>query len=54
MLERERNIAIRILITGSGVRVPDNPQLAVTCGMFSESRGCIHLIEKGSTARIGL
>jgi len=27
MLERERKIAIRLLITGSGVRVPHNPQL---------------------------
>jgi len=25
MLERERKIAIRLLITGSGVRVPHNP-----------------------------
>jgi len=25
MLERERKIAIRFLITGSGVRVPHNP-----------------------------
>jgi hypothetical protein len=30
MLERERKIAIRLLITGSGVRVPHNPL------MFSE------------------
>jgi len=27
MLERERKIAIRLLITGSGVRVPHNPHL---------------------------
>ncbi len=26
MLERERKIAIRLLITGSGVRVPHNPR----------------------------
>ena len=39
---------------GYVVRVPHNPQLAVTCGMFSESRRYIHLIEKGYTARIGL
>jgi len=25
MLERERKIAIRLLITGSGVRIPHNP-----------------------------
>jgi hypothetical protein len=25
MLERERKIAIRLLITGSGIRVPHNP-----------------------------
>jgi hypothetical protein len=25
MLERKRKIAIRLLITGSGVRVPHNP-----------------------------
>ena len=54
MLERERKIAIRLLITGSGVRVPHNPHLALTSGMFSESRRYIHLIEKGYTARIGL
>jgi len=29
MLERERKIAIRLLITGSGVRVPHNPLLMV-------------------------
>jgi hypothetical protein len=43
MLERERKIAIRLLITGSGVRVPHNPQLALTCGMFCESRRCIRM-----------
>ena len=26
MLERERKIAIRLLITGSGVRIPHNPR----------------------------
>jgi hypothetical protein len=29
MLERERKIAIRLLITGSGVRVPHNPLTSV-------------------------
>ena len=29
MLERERKIAIRLLITGSGVRVPHNPLLGL-------------------------
>jgi hypothetical protein len=29
MLERERKIAIRLLITGPGVRVPHNPQLVL-------------------------
>ena len=29
MLERERKIAIRLLITGSGVRVPHNPLIGV-------------------------
>jgi hypothetical protein len=54
MLERERKIAIRPLVTGSGVRVPHNPQLAVAYGMFSESRKRIHLIEEGYTARTKL
>lgn len=53
VLERERKIAIRLLITGSGVRVPHNPLVGLTCGTFSESRRCIHLIEKGYTARYG-
>ncbi len=39
---------------GYVVRVPHNPQLAVTCEKFSESRRYIHLIEKGYSARIGL
>ena len=30
MLERERKIAIRLLITGSGVRVPHNPLMSVS------------------------
>jgi len=30
MLERERKIAIRLLITGSGVRVPHNPLTSVS------------------------
>jgi hypothetical protein len=32
MLERERKIAIRLLITGSGVRVPHNPLRSRECG----------------------
>ena len=30
MLERERKIAIRLLITGSGVRIPHNPLNSVS------------------------
>ena len=52
-LEPERELATRLLITGSGVRVPHHPHVGLTCGTFSESRRCIHLIEKGYTARYG-
>jgi len=51
--ERERKIPNTLLITGSGVRVPHHPHIGLTCGTFSESRRCIHLIEKGYTARYG-
>ena len=43
MLERERKIAIRLLITGSGVRVPHNPLKEVNHdGFYRNLR--LHLI----------
>ena len=38
MLERKRKIAIRLLITGSGVRVPHNPLLRPRSFYFLSNR----------------
>ena len=42
--ERDLTTPNTLLITGSGVRVPHNPQLAVIGGVFAEMRRCIHQI----------
>jgi hypothetical protein len=43
MLERERKIAIRLLITGSGVRVPHNPLKESTILVAICHTKCVHL-----------